>query len=120
MDGTKRPLPVVVIAAVYIAAGVIGLAFHLSELKPEHPFQYDIIWISLVRVIAIVCGVYMLRGKNWARWLAIAWILLHVILSIFHSWSQFLAHSALCAVFAYFLFRPEANRYFRSTGTQTQ
>jgi hypothetical protein len=120
MDRSKRPLSVVVIAAVYMAAGVIGIGFHLSELKLEHPFQYDIIWISLVRVIAIVCGVYMLRGRNWARWVAIAWIAFHVVLSIFHSWSEFLAHSLLCAVFAYFLFRPQANRYFHAAGTETE
>lgn len=118
MNWTKRPLSVVVIAAVYIAAGAMGIAFHLSELKPGRPFQFDIIWIFLVRAIAIVCGVYMLRGRNWARWLAIAWIALHVVLSAFHSWSEFLAHSVLCAVFAYFLFLPEANRYFHA-GTQT-
>jgi len=27
-----------------------------------------------VRLSGIVAGVWMLRGENWARWLAIAWI----------------------------------------------
>ncbi|HEY7302489.1 MAG TPA: hypothetical protein VH601_00130 [Bryobacteraceae bacterium] len=113
----ERPLSVAVIGWVYVAAGAIGLAFHFSEFTAR-PFQYDLVWISLVRVIAIVCGVYMLRGSNWARWLAMAWIGFHVVLSIFHSWPELLMHTLLCAAFAYFLFRPEANRYFRSARTR--
>ena len=35
--------------------------------------------------LAIVCGVFLLRGHNWARWLALAWIAFHVVLSAFHA-----------------------------------
>jgi len=41
--------------------------YHLAEFK-AHPFQNDILWVSLVRLLAIVGGVFMLRGHNWARW----------------------------------------------------
>ncbi len=34
----------------------------------------------------------MLRGSNWARWLALAWIAFHVFLSFLHSWQQVLVH----------------------------
>jgi len=114
----KRPLSVTVIGSLYVAAGAIGLAYHLTELKPEHPFQHNILWVSLIRLIAIVCGVYMLRGSNWARWLALAWIVYHVILSGFHSWSELAVHSLLCAVFAFFLFRLRATEYFRTAKTE--
>jgi hypothetical protein len=114
----KRPLSVTLIAWLYIAAGTIGLAYHLKELMPQHPFEYDVLWISLVRLIAIVAGVYMLRRSNWARWLALTWIVFHVILSAFHSWSELVLHSVLCAVFAYFLFRLPADHYFRARATQ--
>lgn len=110
----KRPLSVIVIGCLYVATGAIGLAFHLAEFKPQHPFQYDIVWISLVHLIAILCGVYVLRGSNWARWLALAWIAFHVILSAFHSWFELVVHSLLCAAIAYFLFRPQATQYFRT------
>ncbi len=109
----KRPLSVAVIGCLYVAAGAIGLAYHLSGLNSQRPFQYDILWVSLVRLIAIVCGVYILLGRNWARWLALAWIAYHVILSGFHTWFEFAVHSLLCAVFAFFLFRPRAAGYFR-------
>jgi hypothetical protein len=113
----KRPLSVIAIGLLYVAAGAIGLAFHLTEFKPQHPFQYDIVWISLIRLLAIVSGVYILRGSNWARWLALAWIASHVILSAFHSWFELVFHSVLCAAIAYLLFRPQATRYFRG-GTE--
>jgi len=112
----QRPLPVTIIGCLYIVMGAIGFAYHLTEFKAQHPFQYDIIWVGLVRLIAIVCGVYMLRGHNWARWLALAWIVYHVILSAFHMLSELAIHILLCAILAYFLFRPTATRYFRAAG----
>jgi hypothetical protein len=117
-DRNKRPLAVTLIAWLYIAAGTIGVAYHLQEFRPQHPFQYDIVWVSLVRLIAIVAGVYMLPGSNWARWLALAWIVFHVILSAFHSWSELAVHSLLCAVLAYFLFHQPSDQYFRIGRTQ--
>jgi hypothetical protein len=71
------------------------------------------VWVELLRIIAIVCGIYLLRGSNWGRWLAIAWIAYHVVLSAFHSWLQLVVHCLLCTAFAYFLFRPKATEYFR-------
>jgi len=113
----QRPLSVTVFGFLYIAAGALGLAFHLTEFKPQHPFPYELVWISVVRLIAIVCGVYMLRGSNWARWLALVWITYHVILSGFHSRFELVMHSLLCAAFAYFVFRPRATQYFRAVRT---
>jgi hypothetical protein len=61
----------------------------------------------------------MLRGHNWARWLALAWIGCHVILSAFHSVFEVAVHGLLFAAIAYFLFRPRATRYFRGASTAT-
>jgi hypothetical protein len=109
----KRPLPVTLISFTLIAVGALGLFFHLTEFWTRHPFSYDLLWVSLVRLLAIAAGVYMLRGSNWARWLALAWIAFHVIVSAFHSRFELAVHSLLCAAFAYFLFRPQTSRYFR-------
>jgi hypothetical protein len=109
----RRPLSITIVAAIYIAAGTVGLVYHLSELDRQHPFANDVPWVSLVRVLAIVAGIFMLRGANWARWLALAWIAFHVVVSAFHSLPELAMHSVICAVLAYFLFRPTAARYFR-------
>ena len=108
----KRPLPVTVLSLLLVAAGAVGVAYHLTELNRHHPFQNDFLLIGLVRLIAIVSGVYMLRGSNWARWLALAWIGFHVVVSAFHSFPEFAFHGLLFAVFAYLLFRPQATEYF--------
>jgi hypothetical protein len=108
----KRPLSVTIIGCVYILTGVGGLAGHFSDFKVQNPFQFDIIGVALVRLIAVVCGVYMLRGQNWARWLALAWIAFHVILSAFHSLRELAMHILICAILAYFLLRSAAARYF--------
>jgi hypothetical protein len=112
----QRPVSISVIACLYILTGLIGGVYHMTELNAQPMFQYDIVWVELVSLMAVVSGVYMLRSHNWARWLALAWIAFHVVLSAFHSLSQLAVHSLLCAIFAYFLFRPAATRYFRPPG----
>src|SRR5579872_1639686 len=73
----QRPLAVTLIGCVYLVIGAIGFAYHVTEFKATHPFQYDIVWVELLCLIAIVCGLYILRGSNWARWLALVWIAYH-------------------------------------------
>jgi hypothetical protein len=111
----KRPRSVTVISCLFIAAGAIGLAYHATEFKTQRPFQSDLVWVCFVRLLAILCGAFMLRGSNWARWLLIVWIGYHVILSAFHTLFELVMHSLLFAVVAYFLLRPQASAYFRGT-----
>lgn len=108
----KRPVAVTIIAWIYIVAGVVGLAYHAKEFKLAHPFENDGLWICFVRLLAIVSGVFLLRGHNWARWLAVAWMAWHVYLSVFHPLSELIMHSVLLLVFTFFLFRPRASAYF--------
>ena len=106
----KRPDLVTAIGYVFIAVGAIEIAYRLIGLR--HPFQNDVLVVCLVNLIAVVCGIYMLRGSGWARWLTLAWIAYHVSLSSFHSFSKLAIHGILFAVFAYFLFRPNVTQYF--------
>ena len=111
MIAGKRPLSVTIIALLFIAAGGFGLVYHLTELKQA--FHNDLIWVLLLRLLAIVGGVFMLLGRNWARWLTLIWLAYHVVLSAFHSRSELIMHSLLLVVIAYFLFRPKVGEYFR-------
>jgi len=98
-----------------IATGALGLVYHIREFNLQHPLANDVLWILLLRLLAIVCGVFMLRGSDWARWLTLAWLAYHVVISMFHSMGEVAAHAILLAVFAFFLFRPGATNYFRGT-----
>ena len=115
MNSNSRPLSVTILAWIYIAVGVIGAIGHGSEFAAGRVFHSDVIWIELTEFAAILCGAFILKGQNWARWLALAWIAFHVILSAFHAFPEFAIHCAFCAVIAWFLFRPPAARYFRGT-----
>jgi len=106
----QRPDLVTAIGSVFIAVGAIEIAYHLLDLR--HPFQYDVLWVCLVNLIAVVCGIYMLRGSSWARWLTVVWIAYHVILSSFHSLGKLAVHGILFVMFVYFLFRPSVTKYF--------
>jgi hypothetical protein len=77
-----------------MATGVMGIAYHLSDFSPKHPFEFENVWILLVRITAIVSGAFMLRGSNWARWLSLAWIAFHLILSFFHSLQEVVVHGS--------------------------
>jgi hypothetical protein len=114
----KRPLSVTVIGCIFIAAGVIGFAYHVTEFKTLRPFEYDLLWVVLLRLLAILGGVFVLRGHNWARWLLVIWIAYHVILSAFHSWFEVVVHGLLFAVVAYVLFRQRASAYFRGASAE--
>jgi hypothetical protein len=109
----KRPHSVTAIGCIYIVAGVIGLVYHGAEFKAQRHFDYDNVWVLLVRLLAILGGVFLLRGRDWARWFLLIWMAYHVILSAFHSVFELITHSLLFAVIAYFLYRPRVSAYFR-------
>ncbi len=115
---TKRPISVTIVSWVYILAGIVGIAAHITEFDLRHPFSNDAPLALVVRLLAIVAGVFMLRGANWARWLAIVWMAYHVVLSSFHSVPAAAIHALLLAVFTYFLCRRPANVYFTDQMTE--
>jgi hypothetical protein len=110
----KRPFSVTIIGWIFVATGVVGFGFHASEIR-AHPFEYDVVWVLGLSLLAAVSGVCMLMGSNSARWLAVAWLAFHVGVSAFHSRRELIVHSVLLVVMTYFLFRSEATRYFRGT-----
>jgi hypothetical protein len=104
----KRPLSITIVSWIFIAVGVIALIYHSTHLSED-----NIIWILLVRFLAIVCGAFMLFRQNWARWLTAAWLAYHVSLSLHHRASELIIHALLFLVIVYFLFRSESSAYFR-------
>jgi len=108
----KRPIYVTVVAYILIAAGAIGIAYHFTEFRVAPPTEY--FGILVVRLIAVIAGVYVLRGNDWARWLSIAWIAFHLAISIFHTKEGVAVHAVVLITFTVLLFLPASNRYFRS------
>jgi len=112
----KRPLTVLIVSCLFVAAGALGLVHHLADLKISKPVESELVWISVVNLLAIVSGIFMLLGRNWARWLALAWLAFHVAISFLHSTQQVVFHAVLLVLIAYFLYRPEVRAYFTRRG----
>src|SRR5581483_8263276 len=78
----RRPVPVIVVGCLYVVVGIGGAAAHLMAMRR---FESDVLPAVVVNLAALISGIWILRRQNWARWLAIAWMAFHVILSVFHS-----------------------------------
>ena len=106
----KRPVAVWIVVAVYLSVGVMGFIYHFSELTAGHR---DAIAIELTELTAVVAGVGLLLRRNWARWLALAWVIFHVAISLFHPLRELAIHLALCIGIAWLLFRPATAQWFK-------
>ena len=106
----KPPIPVVIVAGIYLLVGVGGFVYHFPELTGGHR---DAIAIELTELLALVAGVGLLLRQNWARWLALAWVVFHVVVSFFHPLGELLIHAALCILIAWLLFRPATSQWFK-------
>jgi len=107
----KRPIIVTAIAILFISAGGVGFVYHFHR-----PFDRDFLVIELVRLLAVVGGVFMLVGKGWARWLVLVWLAFHVGISALDSMGKFAFHLVLLLVMGYALLRQPASEYFKSAG----
>jgi hypothetical protein len=105
----KIPFSVVGVACLYLVVGVVGFIFHFKDLRAP-----DGLPIELTELVGIVCGVFLLRAQNWARWLAVAWIAFHVAISV-GVMRELIVHATICAAIVWLLFRSDARQYFSAT-----
>jgi hypothetical protein len=108
----KRPISITILSWLYIVVGVLSTAEHFVEFRAQRPVLNEVVWITVLGAAAIVAGVFMLRGRNWARWLALAWMAAHVVISALHMMHGLVIHSVVFVLIAYLLFRREAREYF--------
>lgn len=103
----KRPLAVWVVACLYLLVGCSALVYHIHDLgKP------DGVWVILTESLAIVTGVFLLLRQNWARWLAVAWMVFHVAIS-YGDVVKLIVHAGFLVLIVWLLFRKDSTRYFR-------
>ena len=114
----NRPLPVSIVSILFIIVGCVGFVYHLKEFSAPNAKLYELLWIQFVRIIAIVCGILLLLAVNWARWLAIAWLLFHVIISAFNSTSEMIMHIVFLLLVVVLLYLPESSAYFQKKNKQ--
>jgi uncharacterized membrane protein len=106
----KRPFSVAFLGWLFIVVGLAALCYHLVKGR----LDFWIIPIALVEITAIVAGIFLLKGRNWARWLVLIWLAFHVVVSALDSLSSSVPHFLLLIAISYFLFTPPDSRYFKS------
>ena len=111
---SNRPRSITVIGWIFVVTGCAGLASAVARSAARHPFDGDFLWMCALRLFAILCGVFVLRGSKWARWGLVAWLGYHVALSVLHASFELIVHSLLFVTVLYFLFRPQASVFFTS------
>ena len=116
----NRPLPVVIVSILFIVAGCVGFIYHFKEFFEPDAKVYDLIWIEFVRILAVVCGFLLLRGIDWARWLSIAWLLFHVIISALNSTSEMIAHIVFLITVMVLLYLPVSSSFFQNKNTRSR
>lgn len=108
-----RPRAITIISWFFIIFNSIALLSGLLSAESLTLGQLKGHWmVHLSRTLAIVGGIFMLRGRNWARWLLVLWITFHIILSALHSVLQLSLHLVIFTVILYFLFRRQSSSYF--------
>lgn len=115
MNTVRRPVPVLVVACLFLAVGIIGGWYHFQDLR-----QPDGISIEVTEALAVLAGAFMLRGRNWARWLALAWMVFHVVLSAFGAFRELAVHCLILAGIAWLLFLPQSRQYFGRTSDTSE
>ena len=99
----KPPIGVTLIAALLLLAGAAGLYGDARSFTTLAASHYDILWPVGVHILAIVAGVFLLLGHDWARWLAVVWMAFHVAIS-YPSAGKIIGHSVFLLLFVWLLF----------------
>jgi hypothetical protein len=107
-----RPLPITILGWMLIGVGALEFAEHAAQIR--WPLTADGVGVPLFELVILACGVFLLRGQAWARWLAVAWVGFHVIVSSLHSAWAGILHGLIFVAFTWLMFRPEVNAWFRA------
>lgn len=125
MKVKKRPIAVTIVSVLFIIVGVGGMirgVWSLLAGRAGGITGHALMDASLVEVTslaALVSGLFMWRGANWARWLCLAWMAFHVVISMGHERLQLIVHTVWLVVLTVVLFWPSASAYFRDRSTGT-
>ncbi|MEJ2157723.1 MAG: hypothetical protein P8X96_20535 [Desulfobacteraceae bacterium] len=123
----KRPTSITVVCWILIALGgisIISSVFSFNnpvtrELLSKSPIPVNIQYLMMFAglVITLVCGIAMLKGRNWARLLYVGWSVVAFIIGLATSPMKAMLIPGLIIfiIFAVLLFRPKANAYFKAT-----
>jgi hypothetical protein len=114
----KRPVSITILGWVFIVVGSLGLASGLISIGrvasvgtsalTRHEVL-DATYVCVSGLIAAVGGAGLLHSFKWARWVCLAWMAAHVVLSLFHSMVEIVIHTVMFVAMIFIFFRPGAS-----------
>ena len=125
---TKRPTSITVISWIFIVVGAMNVVTcaitfaamgddpMVKDLMAKNllpvPVQYALMVLGLAVMLA--CGVGMLNGGNWARWLYTIWSAVGLVIALATSPLplMLIPGAIFYGLIVFFLFRPVAAQYF--------
>jgi hypothetical protein len=105
----KPRVAVIAVAWLYL---LVGFGVGIAVIPRLAAGQHDAIGMEITESIAAICGIFLLLHKGWARWLAVAWMGFHIVLS-WPNPGKLIMHAILASMIAWALFRPESAEWFR-------
>lgn len=120
----KRPTSISVIAWFLIVSG--GISAITCTMALNNPMVKEIMSRSLLPlsvqyvmmftglVITVICGISILKGQNWSRYLYAIWSIIGYVIGLTTSpmKAALIPGVILFLVITFVLFRPKANVYF--------
>ena len=114
----RKTLPsILVVGIIFLALGVLDVWRGVAPLfggGAQARLAGDDVLVLLIGVAALIGGTFVLRGRNWARWLLAAWMALHVAISVGKP-TELVAHLVIFGCIAFLLFRPRASAHFTAS-----
>ena len=109
-----RLVSVLAVAVLFLVLGALdvyqGIVPIVSSIGRSRLAGDDVLVLA-IGVAALVGGWQLLRGRSWARWLLVAWMALHVAISVGRP-AALGAHLAIFGGIAFLLFRSRAVAHF--------
>lgn len=105
----KSHAAVIVVACLFL---LVGIAAGIEQFPHLLAGQREAVTMEITEAAAILIGVCLLLRQGWARWLAVAWMVFHVVIS-FPDAGKIVVHVVMSGLIAWALFRPESRGWFR-------
>lgn len=105
----KPHAAVIVVACLFL---LVGIGVGIAQLPHLLAGQREAIAMEVMEAAAIVVGICLLLRQGWARWLAVAWMAFHVVIS-FPDVGKVIVHAVMCGLIGWALFRPASRGWFR-------
>ena len=116
-----RVVSVLAVGVLFLFLGALdayqGIVPIASSIRRSRLAGDDVLVLA-IGIAALIGGWQLLRGRSWARWLLVAWMALHVAISVGRP-SALGAHLAIFGSIAFLLFRSGAAPHFAVRSTPT-